>query len=687
AAKKGNGYFEGSHRLIRPSGEIRVVEVRGKITFNQEQKPIFIDANMFDITERKHAQSQTQLLENRLLEAQRIGKMGNWNINYSTGEVYWADETLRIAGFEPGSIEPNLDLFFNQIVYKDDVERVHAEGERVRQEGGIYDVIYRINRTDGEIRYINSIGEVEYDENNEPLIFHGVFHDITEAKITQDQLAASKNFLNEAQRIAHFGSWHWYLDSDKMEYSDELIKIFGLENNSSVPTMNDIMLHIHEDYRDYSTTIFKEALQNGDNNYQLDIKIVRPNGEERYAFVQAEIKRNAENWGTDVIGTVIDITDRIRAEKAAISSEERLIEAQRIGGLGHWNWELENNKVYWSDQIFHIYGYKKSETDPSFDNFRKILHPDDAYLLDKTTEKAMQSGDPFQVEHRLILKSGDIKTVIQRGEVTKNAKGIATILNGTIQDITDLKAAEEDRIVALNQAQEANKAKSQFLATMSHELRTPLNAIIGFSEMMTNKIFGELGSDRYTEYAGDIVGSSRHLLNLVNDILDLSEIESGKKNMDIKHISLRDVLDDCQFIITKLAEDKQISCAFNIPKNMTLIFADDRALKQIFINIMNNSVKFTENGGKISLNAQTDENSHIIIIEDNGQGIPEDKMETVLNPFSRVENDPYRTQEGKGLGLAIVKSLMSLHNGTIEIESEYGIGTKVILTFPNKVMN
>ncbi|MDG1859093.1 MAG: HAMP domain-containing sensor histidine kinase, partial [Emcibacteraceae bacterium] len=181
--------------------------------------------------------------------------------------------------------------------------------------------------------------------------------------------------------------------------------------------------------------------------------------------------------------------------------------------------------------------------------------------------------------------------------------------------------------------------------------------------------------------------SSRHLLNLVNDILDLSEIESGKKNMDIKHISLRDVLDDCQFIITKLAEDKQISCAFNIPKNMTLIFADDRALKQIFINIMNNSVKFTENGGKISLNAQTDENSHIIIIEDNGQGIPEDKMETVLNPFSRVENDPYRTQEGKGLGLAIVKSLMSLHNGTIEIESEYGIGTKVILTFPNKVMN
>ena len=235
---------------------------------------------------------------------------------------------------------------------------------------------------------------------------------------------------------------------------------------------------------------------------------------------------------------------------------------------------------------------------------------------------------------------------------------------------------------ALQAANAASAAKSEFLATMSHELRTPLNAIIGFSETMSAQFFGPLGSEKYVEYAGDIKNSGDHLLQLINDLLDLSAIEAGKHELHMEELNVQDIAEDCAPIMNERAGEKRITYVSNIAPDLPRVQADQRALKQILLNLLSNAVKFTPNGGKVTLTASASNDGLTIEIRDTGIGIPAAELATLTDPFVRGEADLYKSQEGTGLGLAIVKSLVDLHGGDLSIESEVGVGTTVTVTLP-----
>jgi two-component system, sensor histidine kinase len=230
--------------------------------------------------------------------------------------------------------------------------------------------------------------------------------------------------------------------------------------------------------------------------------------------------------------------------------------------------------------------------------------------------------------------------------------------------------------------QNANQAKSEFMAHMSHDLRTPLNAIIGFSEIMNRELYGKIGSEKYREYAKDINLSSEYLLSLINDILDYSEIEADKRDMDKEEINLSELLDKCLSTIRGLSEAKKIYPINNIEKISPNIFADERAMKQILINLLSNAIKYTHEDGEVIVDAQYTATEIWINVTDNGEGIVEENIEKILVPFTRVENDPHLTQEGTGLGLSIVHSLVKLHGGELLIKSEINIGTKVSFSLP-----
>lgn len=254
---------------------------------------------------------------------------------------------------------------------------------------------------------------------------------------------------------------------------------------------------------------------------------------------------------------------------------------------------------------------------------------------------------------------------------------------GFLRDISAQKQAEASRRKALVEAEKANKTKSEFLATMSHELRTPLNAIIGFSEVLNSQIFGPLGSARYEEYTNDILTSGRHLLNLVNDILDLSAIEANELSLSKKGFFIKDIVIECSAIISGLAQKKNIKYIEDVAEGLSALNADGRAVSQILINLLSNAVKFTPEGGQILLKVSEVGAYHVIKIEDTGHGFPPDKIESLIKPFVRGEDDVLKAQEGTGLGLAIVKSLVDMHEGELVIDSEVGRGTKVIVTLPN----
>lgn len=370
-----------------------------------------------------------------------------------------------------------------------------------------------------------------------------------------------------------------------------------------------------------------------------------------------------------------------RELKARMASEERILDFAEVSSDWFWETDEELRFTFFSDLPARL-----SHVDPSDWVGRRR---DELTTDDLDAEKwhrhiaAMHDRKEIRDFRYEMKQEGEDRLIVSvSGKPIFDADGKFIGYRGTATDITEQVEAQDALAEALCNAEQANRAKSEFLATMSHELRTPLNAIIGFSDILTNRYFGDSKAAKYREYASDIHDSAQHLLDLVNDLLDLSAIEAGKANISHETVSVAAIAQHCAEVVAEKLRSKGLSLESDIDPTLPTVETDPRALKQVILNLLSNSVKFTPRGGTVSLSARKAEDSIQITVGDTGEGIPADRLEKITEPFVRAGDDPYTFQEGWGLGLSIVKSLISLHEWSLSIESAVGVGTAVTIRLP-----
>ena len=381
-----------------------------------------------------------------------------------------------------------------------------------------------------------------------------------------------------------------------------------------------------------------------------------------------------------VLVALEDITERRRTGKALRNSEARL-KAFLDNSPNEMLMKDTRGRFIMVNRTFEkLHGVSREEIKgkTAYDIFPKAF----ADQFTEMEQRVLETGESIEREEDFPLADGLRSYLVTKFPIADedgNPIGIGSIET----DITARKRAEEELRLAKEQADLANRTKSDFLANMSHELRTPLNAIIGFSEMIRGGMLGPVGDKRYLEYADHIHESGEHLLELINDILDLSKIEAGKIDFHEEAVDVVHVVRSTLVVMKERAETAGLTIQCDVPADLPQLRADERKIKQILLNLLSNAVKFTPRGGTVTLEVTADSRHGFVIgVIDTGIGIAPENMSKVMTPFGQAESHLGREYQGTGLGLPVTKALAELHGGTFEIESRPGEGTTARVRIP-----
>jgi PAS domain S-box-containing protein len=383
-------------------------------------------------------------------------------------------------------------------------------------------------------------------------------------------------------------------------------------------------------------------------------------------------------------------------QEALRKSEERFALAMRGTTDGLWDWDLETGEIYYSPRWKELLGHEDHEIAHDFSEFERRLHPDDASRAMSGIQEHLEGeSEAYEAEFRLRHRDGSWRWMLSRGWSLRNDDGKVIRLTGSNTDLTFRKTREEELREARKMAEAATRSKSAFLAAMSHELRTPLNAIIGFGELLQDGPAGELNV-KQARYVENIVSSGGHLLDLINDVLDLSKVEAGRMDLHLEPLDPGAVLRNSTDIVAAEARRKGLELELDLPDRLPRLVADEGRLKQILYNLLSNAVKFTEPGGRVTLGARPQGGPSVegtrasrtsatrlhLWVQDTGIGISDEDRLRIFNEFEQVDSTLSRTEKGTGLGLSLVRKLTTLHGGEVTVQSQPGAGSTFSVFLP-----
>jgi len=517
---------------------------------------------------------------------------------------------------------------------------------------------------------------------------------------------AVRGRIDTALNRGRCGLWDWDLSRGRIFWSQSMFTMLGLENRSDLLTFGEVNALVKSDDIDLFA-IADQLISSKINHIDQTFRMQHTGGHWIWLRVRCELSQGAADAGLHLIGIAVDITEQKSLAEKTIEADLRLRDAIETIPEAFVLWDAGDRLVLCNSHFQRLHKLPDSAVTPgtSYETVIEVGRmPEVRTRLHevanqapgaRTFEAQLDDGSWLHISERRTKDGGYVSVGTDITRIKEHEQKLVENdlrLRATVIDLKRSQSELERQAIELadlaekysrekTRAEEANQTKSKFLANMSHELRTPLNAIIGFSEIMESGMFGTLGSEKYQEYCHDILTSGHYLLEVINDILDMSKIEAGRMKLDMEQLDLSKTLAESLRVVSGRADDKNLLLDADIDGSISVV-ADRRAIKQIIVNLLSNAVKFTPDGGKVTVRSRLVEDSIVLMIADTGIGIAPQSLQRLGRPFEQVESQLTKTYHGSGLGLAIARSLTNLHGGSMRLRSKLGTGTVVRVSLP-----
>jgi two-component system, cell cycle sensor histidine kinase PleC len=517
---------------------------------------------------------------------------------------------------------------------------------------------------------------------------------------------AVRGRIDTALNRGRCGLWDWDLSRGRIFWSQSMFTMLGLDTRSDLLTFGEVNALVKSDDIDLFA-IADQLISSKIDHIDQTFRMQHTGGHWIWLRVRCELSQGAADAGMHLIGIAVDITEQKSLAEKTVEADLRLRDAIETIPEAFVLWDAGDRLVLCNSHFQRLHKLPDSAVTPgtsyetvievgSMPEVRTRLHETGTQTPGaRTFEAQLDDGSWLHISERRTKDGGYVSVGTDITRIKEHEQKLVDNdlrLRATVIDLKRSQTALEQQALELadlaekyskekNRAEEANQTKSKFLANMSHELRTPLNAIIGFSEIMESGMFGTLGSEKYQEYCHDILTSGHYLLEVINDILDMSKIEAGRMKLDMEPLDLSKTLAESLRVVSGRADDKNLMLDADIEGAIAVV-ADRRAIKQIIVNLLSNAVKFTPDGGKVVVRSRVLSDSIVLMIADTGIGIAPQSLLRLGRPFEQVESQLTKSYHGSGLGLAIARSLTNLHGGSMRLRSKLGTGTVVCVSLP-----
>ncbi|MGB0768299.1 MAG: PAS domain-containing sensor histidine kinase, partial [Phycisphaeraceae bacterium] len=631
-----------------------------------------------DITERKATERQYCEAMDRLNEAQELACIGNWQWTPADDRIIWSNQTKRMFGVPLDEPAPDFDTHREQI-HPDDRDFWQATVDQAMRDREPYAMRFRVVRPDGSVRVILARGRCDVGVDGRVARMYGTTQDVTEAEATRDQLEklsliASRTdngvILTDAK-----GKVEWINNAFNTISGYTLDELKGKTPGHVLQGPDS----------DPETIAYMRQKVHAGQGYAVKLVNYHKTGRPYWIEIEAQPIRDAFGRLTNFMAVQRDVTAQHNHQLELEAQQQRLSFALQGSRTGLWDWQVDTGATYFSETWYTMLGYAPGELPMNVQSWMEITHPDDLASAKASLEAYFQGeAERYACEMRVRNKAGDWQWILDVGEaVERDPAGRVTRMVGLHVDIDNQKRTQRELEAARDQAQQANAAKSAFLANMSHEIRTPMNAILGYADLLLDGSQSE-ADRRY--HAQTIRRNGKHLLGILNDILDLSKIEAGKLAIEGIACDTDDLFAEVMGLMKTKADERGIDLVFEaVGEIHTRIESDPTRIRQVLLNLLGNAIKFTERGEvrlRVSLQTLADRDATLRCdVIDTGIGITTRQMDKLFQPFSQADESTTRQYGGTGLGLAISTNIAKMLGGELTCTSTPNQGSTFTATF------